>query len=50
MGEGGVPDPVWADVVELFGDQDTVHLLLAVAVINVWNRLAVTNHQALPRV
>jgi AhpD family alkylhydroperoxidase len=48
IGERGVPDDVWADVVDRFGEQDAVHLLLAVAVINVWNRLAVTTHQALP--
>lgn len=33
IGDVGVPDPVWADVVESFGERDAVHLLLAVAVI-----------------
>jgi AhpD family alkylhydroperoxidase len=48
IGDVGVPDPVWADVVESFGERDAVHLLLAVAVINVWNRFAVATRQALP--
>ena len=44
----GVPDPVWADVAHCFDDNEIVWLLMAVATINVWNRIAVTTHQPLP--
>lgn len=46
--EGGVDDEVWGEVTELFEQAEVVQLLMAIATINVWNRLAVTTHQALP--
>lgn len=48
IGEAGVPDSVWAEITRLFTDTDVVALLMAIATINVWNRLAVATHQALP--
>ena len=48
IGDRGVPDPVWDDVATHFDDAGVVHLLMAVATINVWNRLAVATHQPLP--
>lgn len=48
IGEAGVPDPVWNDVSAHFDQRGIVALLMAVATINVWNRLAVATHQALP--
>jgi AhpD family alkylhydroperoxidase len=48
IGEDGVPDPVWDEVALHFEDAQIVHLLMAIATINVWNRLAVATHQALP--
>ena len=48
IGDVGVPDDVWNDVTAQFDETGIVHLLMAVAVINVWNRLAVTTHQQLP--
>ena len=48
IGDRGVPDPVWDAVATHFDDTDVVHLLMAVATINVWNRLAVATHQELP--
>jgi AhpD family alkylhydroperoxidase len=44
----GVTGEVWADVQQHFDDLETVHLLMAIATINVWNRLAVSTHQQLP--
>lgn len=35
-------------VLGLESDSGMVHLLMAIAVINVWNRLAVSTHQPLP--
>jgi AhpD family alkylhydroperoxidase len=48
IGDAGVPEPVWQRVRKSFDEQETVRLLMAVAAINVWNRLAVSTHQALP--
>jgi AhpD family alkylhydroperoxidase len=50
IADGGVPDDVWAEVREHFDEAGAVQLLMAAAVINVWNRLAVSTHQALPDV
>jgi AhpD family alkylhydroperoxidase len=44
----GVPDDVWAETQAHFKEPETVQLLKAIAAINVWNRLAVSTHQALP--
>lgn len=48
IGEAGVPDPVWEEAAACFDEAGLVHLLMAIATINVWNRLAVATHQALP--
>jgi AhpD family alkylhydroperoxidase len=49
IGVAGVPDPVWAEVTNHFNEPDAIHLLMAIATINVWNRLAVSTHQQLPK-
>jgi AhpD family alkylhydroperoxidase len=48
VGEDGVPDEVWSEATRYFDDAGMVQLLMAVATINVWNRLAVSTHQQLP--
>src|SRR5699024_11126826 len=48
IGQQRVTDAVWDRAAAQFGEADLVHLLMAIAVINVWNRLAVSTHQALP--
>jgi AhpD family alkylhydroperoxidase len=48
IGDAGVPDPVWDDVAAHFDEAGIVQLLMAIATINVWNRLAVATHQQLP--
>ncbi|MDA8315833.1 MAG: carboxymuconolactone decarboxylase family protein [Actinomycetota bacterium] len=48
IGREGVPDNVWEAVTARFDEQQIVALLMAIATINVWNRLAVSTHQALP--
>ncbi len=48
IGDDGVPDTVWNEAASHFTDDDLVALLMAIATINVWNRLAVATHQALP--
>ena len=48
IGKAGVPEPIWTDVSAHFDEHGRVHLLMAIAVINVWNRLAVATHKQLP--
>jgi AhpD family alkylhydroperoxidase len=48
IGDAGVPEAVWDDVAAQFDEAGIVHLLMAAATINVWNRLAVSTHQSLP--
>ena len=48
MGEHGVTDEVWADAVEHHGLAGAADLVVAIATINVWNRLAVTAHAPTP--
>jgi AhpD family alkylhydroperoxidase len=48
LGEHGVPDEVWDPVVGAFGPETAAELVVAIATINVWNRLAVTSHAAPP--
>lgn len=44
----GVPDGVWEDAAKQFPGKEMPLLLMAISAINVWNRLAVSTHQALP--
>jgi AhpD family alkylhydroperoxidase len=48
IGEAGVPDAVWDDVARRFDKNEIVRLLMAICAINVWNRMAISTHQALP--
>lgn len=48
IGQAGVSDEVWADATAVFTDREIVQLLLAIAAINVWNRLAIGTRQDLP--
>lgn len=48
IGEAGVSDEVWARAAEHFSQPELVQLLIAIATINVWNRMAVSTRQALP--
>ena len=48
ISEAGVSDEVWENATKHFGDAGAVRLLVAIATINVWNRLAVSTRQDLP--
>jgi AhpD family alkylhydroperoxidase len=48
LGEHGVPDDVWEPVVDTYGKEAAAHLVVAIATINVWNRLAVTSRVESP--
>jgi AhpD family alkylhydroperoxidase len=45
IADAGVPDEIWDLISKQFTEQEIVHLLMAVATINVWNRLAVSTRQ-----
>ena len=48
IGDAGVPEATWCEVAAHFDAAGIVNLLMAIATINVWNRLAVATHQPLP--
>lgn len=48
IGDAGVTDAVWNRAASAFAKQELVSLLMAISAINVWNRLAIATHQALP--
>ena len=48
IGEAGVPDAVWDGVARLFDKNEIARLLMAICAIDVWNRMAISTHQALP--
>ena len=41
LGPDGVPDDVWDEAAAVFDDAQLVHLLGAIAMINLWNRLMI---------
>ncbi|MEU4716302.1 carboxymuconolactone decarboxylase family protein [Micromonospora purpureochromogenes] len=47
LGEYGVPDEVWDAAAKLWSEKELADLVMAIATINVWNRIAVTT-QAQP--
>lgn len=48
IGKAGVSDVVWENVTAAFEQKEVVQLLMAIAAINTWNRLAISTHQSLP--
>jgi len=42
LGEGGVPDELWAGVQETFTEKEIADLILAIGTINLWNRIGVS--------
>jgi alkylhydroperoxidase family enzyme len=48
LGEHGVTDAVWDEAVAQHGLAGAADLVVAIATINVWNRLAVTARKPAP--
>ena len=48
ISKAGVPDDVWNGVTAVFDEKEAVRLLMAIATINVWNRMNVAVHTELP--
>jgi len=41
VSDGHVPRPVWDGAAEVFGEEELAQLLMAIVVINAWNRVAI---------
>lgn len=48
LGQGGVPDGVWDAAAAIWSERELADLVLAIATINVWNRIAVPTRTPLP--
>ena len=48
LGEEGVTDELWAEATKELGDELLANVILAIAAINVWNRIAVPTHKLPP--
>ncbi|MGH9108387.1 MAG: carboxymuconolactone decarboxylase family protein [Acidimicrobiales bacterium] len=48
ISQGGVSDDVWQELTAAFDDKEAVLLLMAIAAINVWNRMNVAARTELP--
>jgi AhpD family alkylhydroperoxidase len=48
ISEDGVTDDVWNSVTAVFDEKESLFLLMAIAAINVWNRMNVSVHTDLP--
>ncbi len=48
IGDQGVPDEVWNDASAVFTSKELADLILAIATINVWNRVALSTHMQPP--
>lgn len=47
LGDDGVPDRVWEDVRQWWSERETADLVLAVGVINLWNRILIATRRQL---
>jgi AhpD family alkylhydroperoxidase len=48
ISQDGVSDEVWSELTAVFDEKETVVLLMAIAAINVWNRMNVAARTDLP--
>jgi AhpD family alkylhydroperoxidase len=48
LGEHGVPEEVWNRAAAQFDERELGNLLIAIAAINVWNRIAIPSRADLP--
>ncbi|SCG38570.1 alkylhydroperoxidase AhpD family core domain-containing protein [Micromonospora echinaurantiaca] len=48
LGEHGVPDDVWDAAAKVWSERELADLVMAIATINVWNRIAVTTRKQPP--
>jgi AhpD family alkylhydroperoxidase len=49
LGEEGVTDEVWDNVSDEFSEAEVANLLIAIATINVWNRIAIPTRMQPPK-
>ncbi|HTF49338.1 MAG TPA: carboxymuconolactone decarboxylase family protein [Pseudonocardia sp.] len=46
LGEHGVPDEVWNEARAWWSEEEVANLIVAIATINVWNRISITTRRA----
>ncbi|MFI5834853.1 carboxymuconolactone decarboxylase family protein [Micromonospora sp. NPDC051300] len=49
LGEHGVPDEVWDAAAKVWSEKELADLVVAIATINVWNRIVVSSRTQPPR-
>ncbi|GGB28470.1 alkyl hydroperoxide reductase AhpD [Flexivirga endophytica] len=49
LGEEGVTDEVWDNAADEFSEEELANLLVAIATINVWNRVAIPTRMQPPK-
>ncbi|WP_026240334.1 carboxymuconolactone decarboxylase family protein [Parafrankia discariae] len=42
LGQDGVPDDVWDGATKVWSEEEVANLVIAIATINVWNRVAIS--------
>jgi AhpD family alkylhydroperoxidase len=42
LGDDGVPDDVWAEAAKYFSEEEVANLLIAIGMINLWNRISIS--------
>jgi alkylhydroperoxidase family enzyme len=50
VADAGVPEEVWREALRVLGEEGSAQVIMAVVVINGWNRMAVSTRQDLPGV
>lgn len=48
LGEGGVDDAIWDAAAAVFSEKELSDIVLAIAMINVWNRIAISTRMPVP--
>jgi AhpD family alkylhydroperoxidase len=46
LGDAGVPDGVWEEARAHWSEEEVANLIVAIATINVWNRISITTRRA----
>ncbi|MGC4889058.1 carboxymuconolactone decarboxylase family protein [Micromonospora sp. DT227] len=49
LGEHGVPDDVWDAAAKVWSEKELADLVVAIATINVWNRIVISSRTQPPR-
>jgi AhpD family alkylhydroperoxidase len=48
LGDDGVPDDVWDEAAARWSEEEVANLVLAIGIINTWNRIVITSRRQPP--